>query len=161
MSQRENLLAKLHEEHQGFLERLRGLTEDVASGRPAPDQWSVVEQLLHLIELERLWLGWALQVRAAPGCQVGPVRPNPPAYPQAEGRILSDALTELEETRRQTLAAIESMDEEDLQRKGKHLSFGEMSVLQLLRALYRHDRMHAQQIAGEEVSFQPRFIRQE
>jgi hypothetical protein len=63
---------------------------------------------------------------------------------------------ELASARSDTLAAIEGLTEEELGRKGTHVLFGEMSVLQMLRSLYRHDRMHIDQISGRESSFTPR-----
>lgn len=161
MANRDDLIEKLQAERQGLLQEVQKLTEETASQRPKEGEWSPKEQLLHLIALEKLWLGWALQVRDQPGCEVGPVQPNPPSYPQANSRTLADIVAELEATRRDSMAAIDTVTEADLAKKGTHRSFGEMSVLQLLRALYRHDRMHAEQIAGREPSFQPRFRQQE
>ena len=69
---------------------------------------------------------------------------------------VADLLRELSSARSDTLAAIDGLTGDDLKRSGKHLLFGEMSVLQMLRSLYRHDRMHMDQMAGREVSFTPR-----
>jgi hypothetical protein len=96
-----------------------------------------------------------MQVRDQPGCEVGPPPPNPPAYPEAESRSIADLLQELASARGDTLAAIEGLTDEELKRRGKHVLFGEMSVLQMLRSLYRHDRMHMDQMAGREASFRP------
>lgn len=57
--------------------------------------------------------------------------------------------------RDETLAAIAQIADDQFESRAAHGSFGEMSVTQLLRAIYRHDRMHAEQIAGREVTFQP------
>jgi hypothetical protein len=97
-----------------------------------------------------------MQVRDQPGREVGPPPPNPPAYDEASTRPVADLLGELASARSDTLAAINGLTEEELGRKGKHLLFGEMSVLQMLRSLYRHERMHIDQMAGRETSFTPR-----
>ena len=96
-----------------------------------------------------------MTVRDEPGSEVGPPPPNPEAYPEAQTRSLDDVLLELATARSDTLAAIEGLTTEELQQRGRHLLFGEMSVLQMLRTLYRHDRMHMDQIAGRETSFRP------
>jgi hypothetical protein len=96
-----------------------------------------------------------MTVRDEPGSEVGPPPPNPEAYPEAQTRSLDDILGELASARTATVAAIEGLTTEELQRRGKHRLFGEMSVLQMLRSLYRHDRMHLDQIAGREPSFRP------
>jgi hypothetical protein len=111
---------------------------------------------VHLAAFERLWREWSMQVRDEPGCEVGPPTPNPPAYPEAETRSVAELLQELASARGDTLAAIEGLTEDELKRRGKHALFGEMNVLQMLRSLYRHDRMHMDQMAGREGSFRLR-----
>lgn len=152
----EELLQKL-ESHRGELVRqVQEMSEEEAGRRPAEGEWSAKEQLVHLAAFERLWREWSMQVRDQPGCEVGPPPPNPPAYPEAESRSVADLLQELASARGDTLAAIEGLTDDELNRRGKHLLFGEMSVLQMLRSLYRHDRMHMDQMAGRDASFRPR-----
>ena len=152
----EELLQKL-ESHRGELMRqVQEMSEEEAGRRPAEGEWSAKEQLVHLAAFERLWREWSMQVRDEPGCQVGPPPPNPPAYPEAESRSVADLLQELASARGDTLAAIEGLTDDELKRRGKHLLFGEMSVLQMLRSLYRHDRMHMDQMAGRDASFRLR-----
>jgi uncharacterized damage-inducible protein DinB len=149
------LLEKLESHRRELVGQVQEMTEEEASRRPSEGGWSAKEQLAHLATFERLWLEWAMKVRGEPGCEVGPPSPNPPAYPEAETRSLVNLLRELASARSDTLAAIEGLSEDELKRRGKHLLFGEMSVLQMLRSLYRHDRMHMDQMAGREISFRP------
>jgi uncharacterized damage-inducible protein DinB len=151
----EELLGKLESQRGQLLGQLRQMTDEEAGRRPSEGQWSAKEQVAHLTTYERLWLGWTLTVRDEPGSQVGPTKPNPEAYPEAQTRSLDDLLQELATARKDTVAAIEVLTAEELQRRGKHLLFGEMTVLQMLRSLYRHDRMHMDQMAGRESSFKP------
>jgi uncharacterized damage-inducible protein DinB len=152
----EELLQKL-ESHRGELMRqVQEMSEEEAGRRPAEGEWSAKEQLVHLAAFERLWREWSMQVRDQPGCEVGPPPPNPPAYPEAESRSVADLFQELASARGDTLAAIEGLTDDELKRRGKHVLFGEMSVLQMLRSLYRHDRMHMDQMAGRDASFRPR-----
>jgi uncharacterized damage-inducible protein DinB len=151
----EELLEKLESERGQLVGQVRLMTEEEAGRRPSERAWSTKEQLLHVAAFERQWLEWALAVRDEPGCEVGPPPPNPEAYPEAQTRSLDDILWELDSARKDTVAGIDGLSAEELQRRGKHLLFGEMSVLQMLRSLYRHDRMHMDQIAGREPSFRP------
>jgi uncharacterized damage-inducible protein DinB len=151
----EELLEKLQSHRQELVAQVQEMPEDEAARRRSEDGWSAKEQLLHLAAFERLWLDWAMKVREEPGCEVGPPPPNPSAYPEAEARSLTDLLQELASARSDTLAAIEGLTDDELKRRGKHLLFGEMNVLQMLRSLYRHDRMHIDQIAEREPSFRP------
>jgi uncharacterized damage-inducible protein DinB len=152
----EELLQKLASHRRELVHQVQEMSEEEAGRRPAEGEWSAKEQLVHLAAFERLWREWSVQVRDQPGCEVGPPPPNPPAYPEAESRSVADLLQELASARGDTLAAIEGLTEDELKRRGKHVLFGEMSVLQMLRSLYRHDRMHMDQMAGREGSFRPR-----
>lgn len=151
----DELLEKLASQRGQLVGQLQQMTEEEAGRRPSERAWSAKEQLLHLATFERQWLGWAMAVRDEPGCTVGPPPPNPEAYPEAQTRSFDDILKELASARSDTLAGIEGLTSEELQRKGKHALFGEMNVLQMLRSLYRHDRMHLDQMAGREPSFRP------
>jgi len=151
----EELLEKLESHRRELVGQVQGMTDEEASRRPSEREWSAKEQLLHLAMFERLWLEWAMKVRDEPGCEVGPPSPNPASYPEAESRSLADLLRELASARSDALAAIEGLTDDELKRRGKHALFGEMSVLQMLRSLYRHDRMHMDQMAGREPSFRP------
>jgi uncharacterized damage-inducible protein DinB len=151
----EELLEKIASQREQLVGQLRQMTEEEAGRRPSERDWSAKEQVAHLATYERLWLEWALAVRDKPGCQVGPTEGNPEAYPEAQAGSLDDVLQGLAAARSDTLAAIQGLTAEELQRKGKSLLFGEMSVLQMLRTLYRHDRMHMDQIAGREPTFRP------
>jgi uncharacterized damage-inducible protein DinB len=151
----EELLEKLETQREQLIDALRLMAEEEASRRPSERAWSAKEQLLHLATFERQWLEWSMAVRDRPGCEVGPPPPNPEAYPEAKSRSLGEILGDLASARRDTVAAIGGLSAEELQRKGKHLLFGEMNVLQMLRSLYRHDRMHMDQIAGRESSYRP------
>ena len=151
----EELLEKMESQRGQLLGLVRQMTEEEAGHRPSERAWSAKEQLLHLATFDRRWLEWATTVRDEPGAEVGPPPPNPEAYPEAQTRSLGDILGELASARKDTVAAIEGLSAEELQRRGKHMLFGEMSVLQMLRSLYRHDRMHMDQIAGREPSFRP------
>jgi len=151
----EELLEKLESHRRELVHQVEEMTEEEAGRRPSEGEWSAKEQLVHLATFERLWLEWAMKVRDEPGCEVGPPPPNPPAYPEAETRSLANLLRELASARSDTLAAIDGLTKDELKRRGKHALFGEMSVLQMLRSLYRHDRMHMDQMAGREASFRP------
>ena len=151
----EELIGKIESQRDQLVGHLRQMTEQEAGRRASETQWSAKEQVAHLTTYERLWLGWTLAVRDEPGCQVGPTKANPEAYPEGQASSLDELLRELASARTDTIAAIEGLTAEELQRKGKHNLFGEMSVLQMLRSLYRHDRMHMDQMAERQPSYNP------
>jgi acyl-CoA thioesterase FadM len=59
----------------------------------------------------------------------------------------------LSEARAQTAAAVAGLLPRQLDHVGYHRWFGAMTALQCLKAIYRHDRMHTEQILDRPTSF--------
>lgn len=160
----QDLLAKLDEERSTLLAALEGMSEAEAERRP-PDRthgeegWSVKEQLAHLAEMETTYRAWVQRaaLETNPDLAEGTAR-DEVAYSleDAERHTLRAHRSELEDQRERTLALIDGLALEEFERTARS-SFGELSVLQLLRSFYRHDRMHQAQIAGRTSDYQPRW----
>src|SRR3972149_3263305 len=69
----------------------------------------------------------------------------------------SEHVAEMRRQREKTLAVMERMRPEDYDRKATSQLFGTLTVLQWLRSYYRHDRMHYDQVRGEEPSYKPQY----
>ncbi|MBI3966033.1 MAG: DinB family protein [Chloroflexi bacterium] len=151
-----DLEQKLEAHRRELYDQVKALSDARLREHLSGNEWSAKQQLAHVRQAEEAWLGWALQVRAHPGAEIGPFDSlDSGAVATADDRSLDELLAALDAQREQTLAAIRRLSFEDLQRKGRHSDFGELTVLQCLRALYRHQRMHMDQIAGREQSFIP------
>ena len=59
--------------------------------------------------------------------------------------------------REKTLAVIAGIKPADYERRASQSMFGSLTVMQWLRSYYRHDRMHNDQVRGEEPTYKPRF----
>jgi len=82
----QDLLERMKSHREELLRQVLGLAEDEAARRPAEGEWSVKEQLYHLVEGEESWVRWALMARELPGSEVGPLpgTGNPPGFPGVE-----------------------------------------------------------------------------
>jgi uncharacterized damage-inducible protein DinB len=148
------LLVKLAETRATTFELVRNMDDDARRTHPSPDGWSVHQQLAHLAEMEHIWLSWALAIASEPGIEVGDPGPTPtPGVETADRRTFEDLETQLCHVRVQTLRSISRLSTEELAHVGRHQWFGPMSVLQSLRAIYRHDRVHQDQMQGRETTF--------
>jgi hypothetical protein len=155
---------KLEAERSALLAVLDGISEEAAEHRP-PDNvhgeegWSIKEQLAHLAEMEtsyRAWVQRAVQ-RTGPDTEVSSGR-DPVAYrlEDAERHTVLEHRAELERQRERTLAALNGLSLDEFDRT-THTGFGELSVLQLMRSFYRHDRMHQAQMQGRRSEYQPHW----
>jgi len=132
---------------------LRGLLEDVPpswlAARPTPEDWDGHAVVCHLVYVEESdWL-----VRARMIVEVGPGAPFPPVehgdqtgrYPGATAVALVDRFASL---RADNLAALDGIGigDEDLDRRGRHPTLGEVTLRQLLATWVVHDHNHIRQL---------------
>ncbi|MBI4311084.1 MAG: DinB family protein [Chloroflexi bacterium] len=158
-----DLLEKLESHRRELLGVLGKMSEEEASRHPN-GEWSAKQQIAHLVQAEPAWLDWARTVQDSPGAAVGQTPEEGQIFlegvAEADAQPLAWWLEHFRQARQETLRRLQSefnlASEEALARKGTHRTFGEMNVLQCLRAIYRHDRMHIDQVMGREQSFAPR-----
>jgi hypothetical protein len=171
LSEREDLLARMRETRLELIEVIaaKGYTEETAQlptkpGEGGEAEWSAKQQLAHMAEVERLWADWARRA-AAGDPNVGP-KANAPDGQISGGQFtahshsVASLVRQVTDARQYSLEIVSSIPEELLVRTGMTHS-GELTVLQMLRALYRHDRMHIDQIKGQETTFRPRIVPRE
>jgi len=150
------LIAKLNEERAKLLATVAGLSETEVT-RPLPTSeggWSVKDILAHVAISEAANLAFAKRLVA---------EDNPVQIPPDKGPFDLDRWNNSQVRRRQqltwaqvqadlaaahqeTLAFVAGLEEAQFDRRGVQAVFGEMTLGQLLKILYRHDRMHREEI---------------
>ena len=137
---------------ESALSVVAGLSEADLDRAPAPQEWTPRQQVAHLAEMEVVWLSWALQVAAAPGCQIGHRHQTPTAG--IDRLSATDELLErLADARRASIEAIAGLAPDQWDHVGYHRWFGPMTTRQCLKAIYRHDRMHTEQMLQRPTTF--------
>jgi uncharacterized damage-inducible protein DinB len=150
------LIDKLIEERVRLLAAVADLSEAEAT-RPLPTSeggWSVKDVLAHVAVSEAANLAFARRMVA---------EDNPVQIPPDKGPFDLNRWNNSQVRRRQhltwaqvqanlatahqdTLAFVAGLEEAQLDRRGIQAVFGEMTLGQLLKILYRHDRMHREEI---------------
>lgn len=157
------LVSKMTEEREKLLALIESLDEAAAELAPAgaegEAQWSAKEQCAHLAEMESAYRAWVERALAEDSPDVSRLRGEPVAIPleRANTHAIAELTAELRAQRERTQALIDSLPPEAYERTATQAMFGSLTVLQLLRSYYRHDRMHQAQIAGHESTYQPRY----
>lgn len=144
-----DLLRRLAESAAEVASLARGLSDEQLRFRPSEDEWSGREMLVHLADCHRHLTAQALKMRDEGVAAVNHfdgagylVR-----WQSARDWPTADVLRELGDARTDLHEMIELTSEDDLvERKAHHPLWGEMTMLQLLRVVYRHDRQHIEQI---------------
>jgi hypothetical protein len=159
----EELKAKMAEERAALIAAARALNPEDALHVPVDaegeEQWTALEQLAHLWEMERNYDAWVLKALKEDTPSLEGVVGMPVAIPveEANNSSIDELLARLEVERAYTLGVIDAMPLDAFDRTARSPIFGELTVLQWLRSFYRHDRQHAAQIQGRQSEYQPRF----
>ena len=154
------LLDKMGAERGRILAHLDGLSDETASRSLKPGEWSIKEQLSHMCEMESMYRAWVEKALTEDNVNLDGVRGEPVAIPlvKAQQHSLAEHGAELRRQRERTLRLIAAITPEQYERRASSSLFGTLTVLQWLRSYYRHDRMHFDQMRGQEPSYQPRFL---
>lgn len=163
----QELKTKMTEQRAELIAAARSLSREDALRVPVDaegeEQWTAVEQLAHLWEMERAYDSWVKAALAQSGVSLEGVRGEPVAIPieAANAHTVSEMLDALALERAYTLGLIDGLSPDAFERTAVSPMFGELTVMQYLRSFYRHDRQHAAQIQGRKSDYQPRFKGQE
>jgi hypothetical protein len=114
-------------------------------------------QLLHLIVTEQMYRdSWARRARDENEPNLTPESMNQVVtsmFQEGNQLAVAELLQRLEAERQQTLRFIAETADEELERKGLNTPFGDMTVIQFMRSLYRHDLMHVDELTQQESRY--------
>jgi len=158
-AQIDDLLKKMTEGRERLIAVLEALSEEDASTPPKPDEWNQKQQMSHLCEMESAYRAWVERALEEDGAVVDGVSGERPAITleRASEHPVAEHIAEMRRQRDKTLAMIHGMRPEEFERRASNKLFGSLTVMQWLRSYYRHDRMHYDQVRGEEPAYKPRF----
>jgi hypothetical protein len=130
-----------------------GLDRDLLARAPAPGEWSALQCLGHAADTEALV--FSARIRA-----IRDGRPELPSYdPDVQATPVTDAtdpaaLAErLSAQRRDSLALLTTITDEDLDGTSRHLALGPVTLRELLNEWAAHDLMHV--VQAERAVMQP------
>lgn len=161
------LKQKMAEERAVLIAAASGLSPEDALHVPVDaegeEQWTALEQLAHLLEMERAYDSWVRAALREDNPDISTVRSEPVSIPieQANGHTVAELLRALELERAYTLGLIDGISLEGFDRTATSPVFGTLTVLQWLRSFYRHDRQHGAQIQGRQSDYRPNFLGKE
>lgn len=149
----EPIADKLIEERGIFMRMLDALTDAVAMKVMVTPEWSVKDALAHLAGAERGMLGIAKRMMKGEDPQLAPGYDNDEynARQVAKRKSLSlaELRAELEATRAELMALLESITSKQLELRGQHPLEGEVSLKELLVILYSHETTHCNEMIAK------------
>ena len=153
------LQEKMAEERGKLLSTLERLSDEEASTPLKPEEWTAKQQMSHLCEMESAFRAWVEKALAEDGANLDGMRGEPVTIPLERAHLhpAPEHIAEMRRQREKTLAVMERMRPQDYDRTATSAVFGTLTVMQWLRSYYRHDRMHYDQLRGEETTYKPQF----
>lgn len=128
---------------------LEGLPEGLITATEGADTWSPYDVVGHLIHGERT--DWLMRTRHIVSGEMRAFDPfdRNAQFSASQNRSIGELLATFAELRRDNLAELADMNltNDDLDRKGVHPDFGEVTLGQLLATWAVHDLDHVGQIA--------------
>lgn len=127
---------------------LRGVDDDLALTQPEPGEWSIVEVVAHLADVEEVILERFKKILAED-------RPALPDFdPDAAARQndyrsqrLDTCLSRFLDLRAEMLGTMEPLSPEEWDREGIHEDAGPLSIHQMAAHLAAHDSIHLAQMS--------------
>jgi hypothetical protein len=163
IEQVDELKRKMLEERTALIVASQALSSVDALSVPedaeGEEQWTALEQLAHLSEMEWSYDAWVRAALLSDNPDLTGVRGEDVDIPiqDANGHSVETMLRILEVERSYTRGLIDGLSLEAFDRTATSPVFGTLTVLQWLRSFYRHDRQHAAQIAGRQSDYKPNF----
>ncbi|MGE0599073.1 MAG: DinB family protein [Dehalococcoidia bacterium] len=159
----DELKSKMAEQRAELLAAARSLSPEDALRVPkdaeGEEQWTALEQLAHLWEMERSYDSWVLRALREDNPELAGSLSEPVAIPieEADKHTVDELIECLVRERMYTNGMIDAIRLKDFERTAVSPIFGQLTVMQWLRSFYRHDRQHSAQIQGRKSDYQPNF----
>jgi hypothetical protein len=134
--------------------QLSGLDDAALRFRPAPDEWSAVELVGHMIDVGALWPGRTRQMLASENPSLPAVDPAWVRQRDYQNKQLDFLLMALAEQRAEYVDFLRQLRPSQLARTGVHPTRGQLTVEQGIAALADHDHGHSRQIADNLAAYE-------
>lgn len=147
---RTDLTERIRAGRKHLLDQISGLADEALGRRPEEGEWSVVEVLAHLPDVDRHWLEQALLIRDNPDhifvhFDDERWKRNHPAVRQIPLDVI---LRAMQGTHEAVLETLLRMTESDLARTARHPRGIPYTVRDVFLRYPAHDRNHAEQITA-------------
>jgi len=115
--------------------------------QPMPGEWSVAEVVLHIIAADSIMAPRVYQILAQPGISLPDMDVVEVTRVLARAQVpLQDRLLAFEARRKEWIAALDQITNEELEASGEHGRDGTITILDICRNLAAHEMEHKKQV---------------
>ena len=152
-SQRKANLDALAAFPEQLKQRLAGLSDAELRFRPPSGDWSIVEIVGHMTDVDAIWPGRVRQMLSTDNPQLPRVDNDAVRAREYQAKQLDLLLATLAERRADFIELLRPLRPAHLERGGLHPTRGPITVAEAAVALADHDRGHLEQIAANLEAF--------
>ena len=134
-------------------QQLQGLSDAALRFRPTPDDWSIVEIVGHLTDVDAIWPGRIRQMLSTDNPALAHVNNEIVRQRDYQNKQIDTLLMTLAERRAEFVELMRSLRPAQFARPGLHPTRGPITVAEGIAALADHDREHSEQIAANLGAF--------
>ena len=140
---------------------LLAIADEITNGdlrrRPREDDWSAIEVLAHLVDVDRHWLGEAQAIAADPAPVFAHFDDERWKREHADVRDLGAASVraDLDASHAEVIAALSAMSDEELARTGVHPRGHAYAVSDVFARYVAHDAAHTRQLQAIHEPIEP------
>ena len=152
-----DLIERIRDGRRRLLEETRGISDETLRTRPNAEEWSVIEVLTHLPDVDRHWLAQALAIRDNPDHLFVHFDDDrwKREHPDARSTPRAAVLQAMQAAHETVLATLAQLDADDLSRTARHPRGIPYTVRDVFLRYPAHDENHANQIAGIRTRISP------
>lgn len=156
--ERRELIAKLEEHRKALLEEVSKRNDKEMQGRHKEGDRTFKAMLAHVASTEWSYVNnWARRARDEGEPDVGWPSTGggggDPMFEEATKVDVAELLSQMQAARENTLRFTAETADGEFDRKALNSPFGDLTVYQFLKSLYRHDQMHLDEIRGQESQY--------
>ena len=133
---------------------LEGLSDAALRFRPSPDEWSIVEIVGHMTDVDAIWPARVRQMLSTDNPQLPSVNNDMVRQRDYQNKQIGFMLITLAERRAEFVELLRMLRPAQLDRPGLHPTRGPITVADAPAALADHDRGHRGQIAANLEAFE-------
>ncbi|HEV8283875.1 MAG TPA: DinB family protein [Chitinophagaceae bacterium] len=138
-----SITTRLEYQHKSLIELIEGLSDEQIRRQIIPGKWSVFENIVHLATYQHAFIQRMKRIQQ----EENPLLPrytaeSDPLFHDNCTKSTREIMQDLITTRRELIAKILSLKQEDVQREGTHPVFGKMNVIMWLNFFLLHEAHH-------------------
>jgi uncharacterized damage-inducible protein DinB len=138
-----SITTRLEYQHKSLIDLIEGLSDEQIRRQIIPGKWSAFENIVHLATYQHAFMQRVQQILGEQNPQFGRyVAESDPLFHDNCSRPTREIMQDLITTRRGLIAKILSLNEEEVQRRGGHPVFGNMTITQWLNFFLLHEAHH-------------------